>query len=1198
MKLRKGSSIKKKGKSTKADSPSQPQPKRKAKLLPATEYEFDPLQELLQTGGGHVLDVPESDDDLLALTPNPTTSEDDEFDVMATLEQALNTTSLVAPDLKIDDSSLPEAPNVLEWLLDKNFLGCETPYLEQALICVKMFAEYCVAKGSYIYTSEGMMRIEDAVGNPETKGMNPVRFNTVGLSGINAATYGGLTSKRRRCLKITYANGKSITVTPNHQVLVLNNNYTFSWIQADRLQKNDVGVSRLGSNLFNDQPARIPNFEYSQHKNNNPIIIPTEVTDELARFIGYVISDGTIDQNSVRFCSLDGSTLADDFAYCVEKVFGLKPKIERNKWKENSLNPYTGVGVHSRVLVKFLEHLGLKGKSYDKTIPDCILKSTREHNIECLRAIMDCDGWTDHKVGIVASCPELVKQIQLIMDNLGIYGKYREFYSNSSKISHREEGDRRSLRGEWVSRSPKSLYAEIIGTKNALRSEILCSHVDKEKRSSDQGNYRPGVVPFGKDLFAYSSTLRDSYHEKGLNYSTYGRRESFVIQSALDDEAFCDFWEEKDCRIIDRLEKIQENDLAFSRIISIEDAGIHEVYDITVPEGENFSCDGMIVHNCPHCSDTEWMDPENHEPQEGISGILDHVVMLEDGICPECGSRRSDMIKSGELNYYNELAVNAGQRSGKSIVTAMASTYITHRILKMQKPAEVFNIGKGTILHGTFVALTQGQAKDTLWEPYYGYLLESPWFKKYHDLLRHYEKVYRQEIFKLRDTFVLYRHRNLYVYPAGPDKRVLRGRTRIFGAIDEIGWFDNNKNSDKVKINAEEVYVALVRSLATLRSQEDRLNNIGYDKAITAYMLNISSPSSIRDKICELVRQSINSVKTLGVHLPTWKMNPNIPRNSSFLLEEERKDPITFMRDYGAEPPLSANAFINNRTLVAEACNKEYRNLVKYQLKIQQIGKEKYRYAEIDKIKPSTKPSIMAIDAGHTNNSFAVTVGTLDENGVPRTDCVVEILPLPGIPLSYPLIYEEVMKPLIEARNVKILLADRWNSIKILQDTEMEYADRELQQRQYSLKYSDMWSLKTAFEQFLFRIPGLGKNSDKIVEEVLKETLEEYPHCFAHRPVEHLVLQILSVQDTGKQVIKGEGDLTDDIWRSLALLYWGLSQEEYIEILLQPENVQELPDKFMGTVRLGANQGSGAPANAGLINTAGGSVLGMSMQRK
>lgn len=777
---------------------------------------------------------------------------------------------------------------------------------------------------------------------------------------------------------------------------------------------------------------------------------------------------------------------------------------------------------------------------------------------------------------------------------------------------------------------------------------------------------------------------------------------------------------------------------------------------------------------CPRCSDVEWMEIENHEPTEGITGLLSHVTLLEHGKCPKCGSRRAELMLNKELKFYNELAVNAGQRclvgsmpvltekglmpirhmfvgnevpgfhkayghkahsggklqsvrqifisspemvscvvlsngmffeatsdhpfrtnegfkqvknvkegmkvplylgtntwgkiktpltifdaglstkkaalgyleqhsveiagtkvrifnatdidtlhmvtsilcnagimptvkaeqtsegyyiswdaslpakigavllevtdvhttdvqvtydllmdglpqflcngvlqhnSGKSVVTAMLSTYITHRILKSQSPTAILGIESTTILHGTFVALTQKQAVDTLWSPYFQYLQQAPWFQKYHALIRRQERRYGVEIMKIRDTFVLYGHRNLIVYPAGPDGRILRGRTRVIGAIDEVAFFDNDADSKKIKINAGAVYSALDRSLATVRAEEMRQLQAGYDDAFTGYMFNISSPVHARDKINELLRLSVGSDKILGVHAPTWKMNPKMPRNSPFLVEAFRRDPVGAARDYGAEAPMSANPFITQRAGVQAALREKGKNLC---VITQHIHRHKdgarERYGSLAKAAPSKHASIMAIDAGHTNNSFSIVTGHRTDDGVIHVDCLAEVIPLPGIPLNYTLIFDELLIPLAKVRQVKVLLADQWNSLKLLSDAKLEPNCPIEETRKYSLKYQDLWTVKVLFDAEKPRITLPRMTKCKSVEETLHYDSEEYPSCFEGLSAEHLVMQILTVQDTGRSVIKNTG-ATDDLFRAKALMVWGFECGEFDEIL-------------------------------------------------
>ena len=372
--------------------------------------------------------------------------------------------------------------------------------------------------------------------------------------------------------------------------------------------------------------------------------------------------------------------------------------------------------------------------------------------------------------------------------------------------------------------------------------------------------------------------------------------------------------------------------------------------------------------------------------------------------------------------------------------------------------------------------------------------------------------------------------------------------TRVFYSIDEIGWFDNDAAKGKVKTGATEVSIALERSCLTVRAAERNLLRDGVDDFLLAYGLNISSPSDYRDKICEIIRLSKTSNKVLGIHAPTWKMNPNITRDDPTIVEEYRKNPIAAARDYGAEPPVSANPFISPLT-VNDAMREKGINGIRYRPEILRKrgpvpgSVEKNRYATVQKIKEIERPSILTMDAGETNNSFALTCGSIVDDR-PQIDLCIEVMPLPGIPLNYSMIFDAVIAPVCKARNVKILLADRWNSTKILQDAQqlglVEFA------KKYSLKYSDMWDAKNAMEAKMFTYPK--SEHFKNVSELLNQDLTDYPACFEGKPVEHFMYQCITIQDSGRSVLKGTG-VTDDLWRAGALLHYGLTCPEYVDIM-------------------------------------------------
>lgn len=439
-------------------------------------------------------------------------------------------------------------------------------------------------------------------------------------------------------------------------------------------------------------------------------------------------------------------------------------------------------------------------------------------------------------------------------------------------------------------------------------------------------------------------------------------------------------FDEQEIDIARTIREVVDSKILVPRDMKIDDSGIpvaKNVYEwctndrFAMTNGEKPYIEqltwGIIAFNeyCPRCSDVEYLYVD-HKVDDTYRKLERKVALLEHGVCPHCHWGRAKLIKKGKMKFIQELAVCAGQRSGKSLsIAGYFAPYHTHRLLKLQNPNAFYGLKTGTMLHCTFVALTYAQAKDTLWQNFYATLTESQWFREYHSMLRHYEEKYGEKLLKFNDTYVAYPSRGLMAYPAGPDKRVLRGRTRYFTAIDEIGYFDANRDTKKVKDNAHEVAGALDRSLLTVRGAAERLINLGYDDVYPGYAMNVSSPASRNDMIMTLVRRAENSDIMYGVVRPTWEVNPTLPRNSKIITEAFRTDPLNAERDYGAVPPLAANTFLQNHSEIEDAQG-EKNNTIRLVRRVKHSKKrgESFTWAEIKKIKKSKYPSLLALDAG------------------------------------------------------------------------------------------------------------------------------------------------------------------------------------------------------------------------------------------
>lgn len=428
--------------------------------------------------------------------------------------------------------------------------------------------------------------------------------------------------------------------------------------------------------------------------------------------------------------------------------------------------------------------------------------------------------------------------------------------------------------------------------------------------------------------------------------------------------------------------------------------------------------------------------------------------------------------------------------------------------------------------------------------------------------------------------------------------------TRVFFSIDEIAYFDAEKDSGKVKINAYEVYDALANSLATVRTSADALIERGIDDVLSAYAMNVSSPTAKNDMIHVLLERARNSRAMFGIHRATWDVNPNFKRNSKFITEAYRKDPESAEKNFAANPPLISNPFLANHEFIQAMEDTSRKNVISIEPVFRNSKKagQSYMYGNIDKCKKSGQASLLAIDAGLNDNSFSIVGGTTDGVNL-NVDLVGEIIPLPGYRLNHSLIYSEVILPIMKKRNVKVLLADRWNSIKLLDDAVLDMCDDPTDEdansfvaKQHSLKYLDMVAVKTRIEQGYVKVP----RSELKVKSLIDALDSDYREFYNGKPVAHLFKQLFTIRDLLKGVGKGDG-YTDDNWRAMALCLWGLQEEEYLAMLMaEPMDLSVMRPNAIGASKLGSGAGAivGTSSGGGLTTHNGAPLMIMTGGRR
>lgn len=1138
-------------------------------------------------------------------------SKSENFDIYSVIEGVIRENALAPPDLKINDREWPEAKNFFEFCVNDKFLRVK-PYIMQVAIATITLAEYCpcCSNTDYLFNK---IRATDSYG----KFKKYVVLLEHGICPVCAKDRRKLVRKHdlkfydELAASAGQRAGKSALVAMMsayilHRMLKLQNpNEVYGLMSSNVLHGTFVALTfgQAKENLWDPFYGNILESPWFQGYHQNLLEFSRKRGDELVKlkdnFINYkhrrlLMYPASPDKRILRGRCLPGNSL-------INTSKGLVRVDDESKL----LGSVTRKGLSRR------------------TITDHVVQPRRK---EVLRAVLsnglELDATPDHRVMVLTESlkAEWVEQ----KDLLGKYvfcqlgGDFPSSYTFDHEIAVHKPIYVKIA--EYISCGNDFTIDELAEHFKVHKNEVLSYHLgpllkagvlDRHPVRDHLAHPLPSIYSINKSFRLEDWTIP---RKSGKLYSYNSNRAKVRIPSSLTPDL---------ARLIGYL--ISDGDLSFSsNSISFCSTSLDKAKDffrrfVSVfgckprlrggnskgtpsrrrygPTGEGrlytieFSYKSVLsffefigLHNV-RASTKTLPDCILEAPRECVVECLSAMVSCDGGIVS-----RSDFVGV----YY---ATKSSELSKMVQLMFMRLGYPCKRyrhLVRLTRDASVRFLQEHTGLnkrsYRNDISLTLASGRKSVFAyniPYTTSYVESyihkdfdldsdPRCVKYQDKDLIFARV---EALKSLGKQIVYDITVDSPDAAFPANGVLVHNTRFLGSIDEIGWMNNDASTKKIKANANETYAALGNSLRTIRSKAERLLRQGFFNVPTGYFLNISSPSSARDKIMDLVKKSQGSKKTYGILKPTWELNPDVTRES--LAEDFRRDPVVAMRDFGAQPPLSSNPFIGNPQTVL-SCMGDKKNFIEiaYARKRSPDGSLK-RFAKLIRVKPSGMPSVMAIDAGYSNNSFALSIGH-KRDGVPQIDLLVEVQPLPGMPLSYRAIYDHLIKPLIEQRNVQVVAADRWNSLKLLSDIEEDF---DVVTIQHSLKYAEMQLFKEYVEDKEVIFPCLPKGES--IDTVLAYNADEYPKCFAYNPVGHFLLQLVTVQDTGSSVIKGE-QLTDDLARASMLAVSLLLNEDFQMFWDKPiaESTKFFDVKQMAISRgasTGVFGGSGTSGSSGMV---------------
>lgn len=436
---------------------------------------------------------------------------------------------------------------------------------------------YCVTGNSLIVTKKGLIRIDD-IANQENINIEVLSKDKK----IHKASK-WFDSGEHPVLKITTDKGYSLTGTHNHPVLVLdkreNGKPSMKWKLLEDIEEGEFVVIDRGLDNFWPKEKKLRNYFPQMKKNRKLTSLPKVMTKDMGFILGSLLAEGYIGKTKIEFCNTDEIWIKK-FEKAWEKTF---PDSTLHKFKISPSSfgkkEYYRLECHYIHTIKFLNKIGLNSvKSKYKTIPKIILESPKRSIQSFLKTFFEGDGSISIAKKSISLCcmstsNKLISELQVLLLRLGLETS-RRYDSNRNLWKLNIQGKRSLIR-----------FYEQIGFISSRKRKVLESAIC----SLEKDNSIKDMIPY---LSKYVRDQVDNDYLKRYNFDRYSnleQRKDKVLSIAqseyeIDLESFFEY--------------LLTYRYLFERVISVENAGIQNVYSIKVNSNcHSFISNGIISHN-------------------------------------------------------------------------------------------------------------------------------------------------------------------------------------------------------------------------------------------------------------------------------------------------------------------------------------------------------------------------------------------------------------------------------------------------------------------------------------------------------------------------------------------------------------------------------------------------------------------------
>jgi len=304
----------------------------------------------------------------------------------------------------------------------------------------------CLVEDSLVHTPNGLQKIRDVVNQarkcPCCSQRSTLFERQEGIVEGNVSVFRGDSSEARtdatfreekaQVFQLGTQHGYALTGTEDHKILAIGPTQQVEWTRlVDLTTDHWVALPKIPQDA---QPVHCP-FDLDSLMEGRgvrtvpPPKIPTQLTPEIARIMGYLVSEGVCNyQHYYSFSNAD-DRLHTDFQECVRDAFGLEPIDDKNERTKCYNTRYSNTV--SRLA---LYQLGLGYEKVDKKrVPWSIQQAPLNVAKHFIRAYYDGNGDSD-QIRVSSVSKELLCDLQKLLTRFGVVSNLKR-YSACWKLS-------------------------------------------------------------------------------------------------------------------------------------------------------------------------------------------------------------------------------------------------------------------------------------------------------------------------------------------------------------------------------------------------------------------------------------------------------------------------------------------------------------------------------------------------------------------------------------------------------------------------------------------------------------------------------------------------------------------------------------------------------------------------------------------